>query len=147
MWSIKTKFDLVPSTIKVIVNLKFNSLPSWHITNAPQAQRLAPHIFHVSFKEGDLYNDMHLIYFTWCEIFTKIQCPRSKGYIHRRLLCLMRFVVCKPHLGGFARSTGQQALTPLWVLGSWRSLLPLFQSMRHISHWFRPWCTKDLALA
>ena len=90
IWSIETKFDLVPPTKGVFVNLYFNYLPSWHITNAPQAHRLAPHMYHVSLKEGDLYNDMHLIYFTLCEILTKIQCPTLKGYMHRRLLCLMR---------------------------------------------------------
>ena len=85
--------------------------------NAPQAHWLAFHIYHVSFKEDDLHKDMQLIYFTWCEIFPKNQCPILEGYMHRCLLCFMRFALCKPHLGGLAGSTRRQAPTPceLWV--------------------------------
>ena len=106
--------------------------------NARQAHMLALHIYHVSFKEGNLHNDMHLIYFTWCEIFPKIQCPTLEGYMHHHLLCLMQFDLYKPYLNGLACSTRRQIPTPLWALGSWKSPLLLCQPMRHISHSFVP---------
>jgi hypothetical protein len=40
------------------LNFKLNSLPSWHILSLLQARRLAPHIHHVSFKEGVLQNEV-----------------------------------------------------------------------------------------
>jgi len=39
-----------------------NSIPCLHGTS--QAHRLVPHIYHVSFKEGVLQNEVHLINFT-----------------------------------------------------------------------------------
>ena len=57
--------------------------------NALQVHQLAPHIYHVSFIEGDFYNDMHLIYFRAYEIFTKSNVP------HWKVTCIAAsFVSC-----------------------------------------------------
>jgi len=64
IWSIETKFNLATPTIGVFAKFKFDGVPSWHIITSLQAHRLAPHIYHVSFKEGALQNEVHLIHFT-----------------------------------------------------------------------------------
>ena len=79
----------------IIFRLPWRGVPKSTTHHNPlQAHRLAPQIHYMSFKKGDLHNDMHLICFTQCEIFTKIQCPTLEGYMHSYLLCFLQFDLC-----------------------------------------------------
>jgi hypothetical protein len=60
----RDQIQLGSSYHKSICQFQTNSLPSWHILTSLQTRQLAPHIYHVSFKEGVLQNEVHLINFT-----------------------------------------------------------------------------------
>ena len=139
IWPIKTKFNLFPPTIEVFIKFKFDFLPSWHITNTPACASHPPCEFQRRWPSQ--WHAPHLLHIVW--------------NLHKNQMSHIRMLHASPSSLPFANRTLMSLPAPcvgqppilLRILGLWRSVLPLCQTMRHFFHWFWPWGTNDLALA
>ena len=137
---------MVSPTIRVFVNMKFNSLPSWHITNAPQTHRLTPHIYHVSFNKGLLQNKgtSSISHSVKSRQISNVPYLKVKGIATTFISCGSPF----PNgiLMGLSTLRVRKPQHNMRI-GFKSTTLRLCQPMRHFFHWFEPQGIKYLALA